>query len=89
MPTGAGAPSWGTRLASAARIAVAAGAAAVLVAACHSPEASRSRGTGPGADVGNRGRVELHGGSQIYYDTPVLIGTLARGEVGALPASSR
>lgn len=43
-----------------------------LLAACESPEASRGRGTGPGADVGNRGRVELHGGSQMYYGTPVV-----------------
>lgn len=44
-----------------------------LLAACDSPEASRGRGTGPGADVGNRGRVELHGGSQMYYGTPVVV----------------
>lgn len=44
-----------------------------LLAACDSPEASRGRGTGAGGDVGNRGRVELHGGSQIYYGTPVVV----------------
>jgi hypothetical protein len=37
---------------------------------CSSPEATRMRAGGPGADVGNRGDVELHGGSQPYYRTP-------------------
>lgn len=44
-----------------------------LLAACESPEASRARGGGAGADVGNRGRVELHGGSEVYYGTPVVV----------------
>lgn len=44
-----------------------------LLAACDSPEASRSRGAGAGADVGNRGPIELHGGSQVYYGTPVVV----------------
>ena len=42
------------------------------VLACDSPEASRARGVGAGADVGNRGRIELHGGSSIYHGTPVV-----------------
>ena len=46
---------------------------------CDSPEVSRTRGGGAGADVGNRGRVELHGGSEIYYGTPVRISEAARG----------
>ena len=37
---------------------------------CTSPEATRMRAGGPGGDVGNRGDVELHGGSQPYYRTP-------------------
>jgi hypothetical protein len=38
---------------------------------CTSPEARRSRGGGPGADVGNRDAVvETHAGSQPYYQTP-------------------
>ena len=49
-----------------------AGLLASVLAACDSPEASRGRG-GVGADVGNRGPVELHGGSQIYYGTPVVV----------------
>ncbi len=40
-------------------------------AACTSPEATRMRGGGPGADVGNTGPVvELHAGSEPYYQTP-------------------
>jgi hypothetical protein len=45
-----------------------------LVAACASPEASRTRGGGPGADVGNRTRiVEMHEGSKPFEKTPRLI----------------
>ena len=44
-----------------------------LLAACESPEASRRRGVGAGADVGNHGRVDLHGGSEIYHGTPVVV----------------
>ncbi|HWP35791.1 MAG TPA: hypothetical protein VNM66_09355 [Thermodesulfobacteriota bacterium] len=43
-----------------------------LLAACSSPEASRVRGGGPGADVGNRdAQVEMHAGSKPYYNTPL------------------
>lgn len=39
--------------------------------ACTSPEARRTRGGGPGADVGNRSTVvEIHAGAQPYYQTP-------------------
>ena len=45
-----------------------------FVTACTSPEATRTRAGGPGADVGNTGeRVELHGGSRPYYATPNLL----------------
>jgi hypothetical protein len=47
----------------------------LLLAGCDpSPEASRVRGGGPGADLGNRGAVvELHpGSSEAYYGTPNL-----------------
>jgi hypothetical protein len=39
---------------------------------CTSPEATRTRGGGPGADVGNhpRGPVELHAGARMYSGTP-------------------
>jgi hypothetical protein len=43
----------------------------LLLAACASPEAVRTRGGGPGADVGNRGApVEIHAGAEPYYKTP-------------------
>jgi hypothetical protein len=48
---------------------------AAAVAACASPEASRSRGGGPGADVGNRSSiVRMHEGSRPYEKTPRIIG---------------
>jgi len=45
---------------------------AACVAACAaSPEASRSRGGGPGADPGNHGAVlQIHAGAKMYYKTP-------------------
>jgi hypothetical protein len=40
-------------------------------AACASPEATRTRGGGPGADPGNHDRVaRLHAGATMYYRTP-------------------
>lgn len=48
----------------------------LLVVACASPEATRVRAGGPGADVGNRGSVvNMHEGSQPFWNTPRLIGT--------------
>jgi len=42
-----------------------------VIWSCVSPEASRVRGGGPGADLGNRsGNVRLHGGAKMYYHTP-------------------
>ena len=44
-----------------------------LLAACDRPEAERTRGGGPGADVGNRGtEVLMHEGSRPYSGTPRL-----------------
>jgi hypothetical protein len=41
--------------------------------ACGSPEAERSRGSGPGADIGNRGAVvQMHEGARPYYSTPCV-----------------
>src|SRR5438132_13575616 len=41
------------------------------LAGCASAEATRVRGGGPGADLGNHDRVaELHAGAKIYYRTP-------------------
>ena len=41
---------------------------------CASPETTRTRGGGPGADVGNRDTVvEMHEGSQPFWKTPKII----------------
>jgi hypothetical protein len=46
---------------------------AAVLAGCASPEAQRIRGGGPGADVGNHGRVVvLHEGAVPYYKTPCV-----------------
>jgi hypothetical protein len=46
------------------------------LAACASPEATRTRGGGPGADVGNRGKVvDMHEGSRPFENTPKIIPT--------------
>lgn len=51
-------------------------AVAFWLAACASPEATRRRGGGPGADVGNRTRiVEMHEGSKPFAGTPQIITT--------------
>jgi hypothetical protein len=45
--------------------------ACTLLAGCASPEATRTRGGGPGADVGNRSQtVEMHEGSRPFWKTP-------------------
>ena len=47
--------------------------ALLLITACASPEAHRTRGGGPGADVKNWGKpVELHAGAQPFYNTPCV-----------------
>ena len=40
---------------------------------CTSPEATRTRAGGPGADVGNhpRGAVQLHAGARMYHETKI------------------
>jgi hypothetical protein len=54
------------------RLATAA-AAVVILGACASPEATRVRGGGAGADVGNRNAdLQMHEGSVIYANTPCL-----------------
>ena len=48
----------------------------LYLAACASPETTRTRGGGPGADVGNRGKdVDMHEGSRPFWKTPDLIPT--------------
>jgi hypothetical protein len=45
-----------------------------MLAACTSPEASRTRGGGPGADIRNvDARIQMHAGSRMYHQTPCLI----------------
>jgi hypothetical protein len=51
----------------------AAALALLALGACASPEATRVRGGGPGADIGNRaGVIEMHEGSVIYANTPCV-----------------
>jgi hypothetical protein len=46
------------------------------LSACVSPEATRTRGGGPGADLGNRTEVlEMHEGSLPFWETPQIITT--------------
>ena len=55
------------------RAAFAIAALAAALAGCTSPEATRARGGGPGADTGNRGEtVRMHAGSKPYHGTPRL-----------------
>jgi hypothetical protein len=43
----------------------------VAAVGCVSPETTRTRGGGPGADVGNRRQtVKLHEGSDPFWKTP-------------------
>ena len=49
-------------------------AACITFAGCESPEATRTRGGGSGADRGNRpANVKMHEGSRPYWETPVVI----------------
>jgi hypothetical protein len=55
-------------------IAIALIVAFLFIAACASPEITRTRGGGPGADVGNRGKnVQMHEGSRPFENTPRII----------------
>ena len=46
------------------------------LAACTSPEMGRTRGGGPGADIGNRSDVvRMHEGADPFNKTPKLIGS--------------
>ena len=47
-----------------------------FLAGCASPETTRTRGGGPGADVGNRAKfVQMHEGSKPFERTPKIIST--------------
>jgi hypothetical protein len=46
----------------------------LLMLGCTSPEVTRARGGGPGADVGNRPEtVRMHEGARPFENTPKLI----------------
>ena len=46
----------------------------LCLSACGSPETTRTRGGGPGADVGNRtSSVRMHEGSRPFDKTPKVI----------------
>ena len=73
-------------------------ASGMLIAGCTSPEATRERGGGPGADVGNRPpQVLMHEGSRQYWETPVRISSSEVPSLGpseqarqlSLPGSSK
>ena len=56
----------------------------VLALSACSPEASRARGGGAGADVGNHGSpVEIHGTQDMFHDTPRKIAQAAALETRA------
>lgn len=64
--------------------------AVFLLIACNSPETSRSRGGGAGADVGNRGKksavVRMHEGSDPFAKTPKIIHAQSPSLAGARQA---
>ena len=46
------------------------------IVACASPETTRTRGGGPGADIGNRDKlVQMHEGAKPFEKTPKIIPT--------------
>jgi hypothetical protein len=51
---------------------------ALGLAACSSPEATRTQGGGPGGDTGNRPTVvRMHEGSRPFHDIPALMNSKA------------
>jgi len=65
-------------------------ALALAIASCTSPEATRMRAGGQGADVGNRGQVQLHANTDPYYRTPSQgPGLLPRPKGGDIAASPK
>jgi hypothetical protein len=48
----------------------------LCIVGCASPEMTRTRGGGPGADPGNRGKImRIHEGAKPFEKTPKLIPT--------------
>jgi hypothetical protein len=65
-------------------------ALAFAFAGCTSPESTRMRAGGQGADVGNRGQVQLHANADPYYQTPTRgPGLLPRPKGGDIAASPK
>lgn len=61
---------------------------ALALAACASPEATRLRAGGPGADVGNRpDTVLMHQGAHPYWNTPRIAGVEGTALEGARQAA--
>jgi hypothetical protein len=49
-------------------------AVSLCLAGCASPEVARTRGGGPGADIGNRREiVRMHEGARPFENTPKII----------------
>jgi hypothetical protein len=58
---------------------------------CTSPESTRARGGGAGADVGNhpRGAVQIHAGAEMYYRTRTQgVGIGQRAFIGGAPEAA-
>jgi hypothetical protein len=48
----------------------------LFIVGCTSPETTRTRGGGPGADLGNRGEIlRIHEGAKPFEKTPKMIPT--------------
>jgi len=59
---------------------------------CTSPESTRARGGGAGADVGNhpRGAVQIHAGADMYHRTRTQgVGIGQRTFIGGAPEAAR
>jgi len=64
--------------------------ACAALAACRSPEATRTRGGGLGADVNNRpATARMHEGSQPYWKTPRRIDRKQQGPLDAAAQADR
>ncbi|HEY2995488.1 MAG TPA: hypothetical protein VGM22_21960 [Methylomirabilota bacterium] len=65
-------------------------ALALAAAACTSPEATRARAGGPGADPGNRrSMVRMHEGSDPYWRTPQRLARTQEAPTGTARQADR
>jgi hypothetical protein len=63
-----------------------------VVLGCTSPESTRARGGGAGADVGNhpQGAVQIHAGADMYYRTRTHGVGIGQGDlIGGTPDAAR